>query len=64
MTRRMLAVSAGAAALGLLLILWSGYRYRAARPAPPQRSPFARSVDLTPLGGIAVYEQGRGSGDF
>lgn len=59
MTQRMLTVCMVTASLflGLLLFIW--VRPAANRPTPPERSEFAQQVDLSPLGSVAVYEQGR-----
>ena len=59
MTQRMLTVCMVTASLfiGLLLFIW--VRPAANRPTPPERSQFAQQVDLSPLGSVAVYEQGR-----
>ncbi|MHC4710173.1 MAG: hypothetical protein ACYTA3_07065, partial [Planctomycetota bacterium] len=59
MTRRMLIVSVFAAVLAVLLVSWVSYRRAATRPAVGEPSAFAREVDLTPLGQVAVYEEGR-----
>jgi cytochrome c-type biogenesis protein CcsB len=58
-TRRMAIVSAAAAAVFVLLVAAVWLRVAASRPAPAERSPFAMAVDLSPLGRIAVWEQGR-----
>ncbi len=63
MTRRMVLVSGGAAALVALLILSVVYRYRTTQPAMSPaleaRAAFAAQLDLDPLGRISVYEDGR-----
>jgi cytochrome c-type biogenesis protein CcsB len=59
MTRRMLIVSLSASVLAVVLVWWVSYRRIATRPAAPAPSSFARQVDLTPLGRVAVYEDGR-----
>jgi cytochrome c-type biogenesis protein CcsB len=59
MTQRMLLVSGSAVVLSVLLVLWVSYRREANRPPAAEPSAFAQAVDLTPLGRVAVYEQGR-----
>jgi len=63
MTRRMVLVSGGAAALTVLLIMSIVYRHRTSQPAVSPaleaRAAFARQLDLKPLGRISVYEDGR-----
>jgi cytochrome c-type biogenesis protein CcsB len=63
MTRRMVLVSGGAAALVVFAILSVVYRYRTsqpvASPALEARAAFAARLDLEPLGRISVYEDGR-----
>ena len=59
MTQRMLTVCMVTASLFLGLLLFITVRRAANRPAPPERSQFAQQVDLSPLGSVAVYEQGR-----
>ena len=59
MTPRMLVTSVVATALALLVIMTVSYRNAAARPPEPERSAFAQAVDLTPLAGTAVHENGR-----
>jgi cytochrome c-type biogenesis protein CcsB len=63
MTRRMVLVSGGAAALVVLLITSVVYRHRTSQP---ERSPllearaaFAAQLDLKPFSRISVYEDGR-----
>jgi cytochrome c-type biogenesis protein CcsB len=55
----MLLVSVTAAALLVLVVGAVWYRQMTARPVLAERSAFARQVDLTPLGRIAVHEEGR-----
>ncbi|MHC4217023.1 MAG: cytochrome c biogenesis protein CcsA [Planctomycetota bacterium] len=59
MTRRMMIVSLTAAVLAVLAVSWASYRRAANQPAIPEPTAFAREVDLTPLGRVAVYEEGR-----
>ena len=59
MTQRMLTVCMVTASLFLGLLLFITVRPAANRPTPPERSQFAQQVDLSPLGSVAVYEQGR-----
>ena len=59
MTQRMLTVCMVTVSLFLGLLLFITVRRAANRPTPTERSQFAQRVDLSPLGSIAVYEQGR-----
>lgn len=57
MTRRMLIVSVTVLALAVMLITTAVLRREGA--PRPQPSAFARAVDLSPLGRVAVYEEGK-----
>ena len=59
MTRRMAIVSVTAVVLCVLLVSAMWFSAARSRPAAPERSAFAQEVDLTPLGRMAVWEQGR-----
>ncbi|MEE8156169.1 MAG: hypothetical protein V3T53_14545, partial [Phycisphaerales bacterium] len=59
MTQRMLTVCMVTASLFLGLLLFIMVRPAANRPRLPERSQFAQQVDLSPLGSVAVYDQGR-----
>ncbi len=59
MTRRMLVVALGFAGLVALAIAAVALRREATRPEALEPSVFARQVDLSPLGRVAVYEDGR-----
>jgi len=58
-TRRMLLVTLGFAGLVALTIVTMSLRREATRPAAPEPSAFAAQVDLSPLGRVAVYDDGR-----
>jgi cytochrome c-type biogenesis protein CcsB len=59
MTPRMLVTSVAAGALAVLAIMAVWYRHASSRPPVPEHSSFVQDVDLTPLGGVAVHENGR-----
>lgn len=63
MTKRMVLVSGGVAALMVFVIMAVVYRYRASQPEPSAgsavRAEFAEQLDLEPLRRISVYDDGR-----